>query len=553
MQPRWSCRMRSFSLAVILLGLLAVPGQGAAAQTGRFPQKNAWTQATPPVVWCGDPASTTVLEVHITGRNDVRRVWLSGLGTSAQFGRAELFDDGSHGDARAGDKVFTLADAVLPCDRAKLAATGGYGTWWGYVRVELDNGTQLDDDFGMIAGLVDPEFKGAFPVHDFGNGLSATAFAFFIQDTRHEVMSGYPVADVYCGTSNYNAYRKLYSVFPDAFDFAVVTPGMQIFRPKDLAENVPYNISVANSVEHIGLPIFDDTAKFGSAGRLRAAIYNSFGSIETMDHELGHTWGINIAPSLGLEGPSPDPNTLGTWGALTDIGGQMGSLYIDQAGNRGHFVFTGEGTWRLRPMSEPEPYSQLELYLMGLIPPERVQPVHILQDPDLGDLSRVTAASYRTVTIEQITAAAGGPRIPSAAEAQKDFKLAFIVTQDLSYNDAAYAFFSLMSHALTSQAEPALGTYFVPFYWGTGGLGTLDTRLPVDLAAPDYLPGDPTPTPLPTQPMPTEAGPVQNATLAPSGGSNPGRPPVCGSALLAGGLVLVPGAMRMARRRKGRS
>jgi hypothetical protein len=77
--------------------------------------------------------------------------------------------------------------------------------------------------------------------------------------------------------------------------------------------------------------------------------------------------------------------------------------------------------------------------------------------------------------------------------------LAFIVTQDRPYDDAAYAFFSLMSYQLTNQDPPS--TYrpsLAPFYWATGGRATLDTRLPLELTIP-RMPGMPEEETSPTE------------------------------------------------------
>ena len=527
------------------------PGRPVSAQAAEFPQENAWYRSSPSVVWCGDPASTTTLEVHIVGRNDVARVWETDLGGSYENGNGELFDDGTHGDVQAGDNIFTLGPVVLPCSPQYLNSRNGYGNWWGMLRVELTDSTRMENNYGMIVGTVAPEYKDAFPVQDFGNGLSATAYAFFIQDMNHEVMDNYPIANVYCGTKNYEAYRKLYSVLPDVFDFALVMPGMQIFRPSDLAENVPYDVTVANSIQHIGMNLFDHSADFGSAGRLRASIFHSFGSTAIVDHEMGHAWGVNIGSTLGLMGNLDGMPDLGHWDSMTDIQGQMGKYFFDN-GSVGHFAYNGDGTWRLIANTEVEPYSPMELYLMGLIPPDEVPPVHILKDPDLTDLNRITAASYKTVTIDQIMQAEGGARIPPAAESQKDFRMAFIVTQDMPYNDATYAFFSLMSYELMSTQPPLKNSSFAPFYWATGGRGTLDTSLPVEVSAPEYLPGDSTPTPVPSATsLPTEAAATLPSDSTPtSQPSNPGRPPICNSVFGALGFVLVPGLWHILKKRR---
>jgi len=481
--------------AAILCAVWLTPGStGASDYESELPSEDFWFQATPSVVWAGDPSSVTTLEVHIVGRDDIERVWMTGLGSEELYGRRELFDDGTHGDKQPGDSVFTLSGVSLDF---QLPNDDGYGLWWGYVRAETRNGALLGDEYGSLVGLVDPIFRDTFPVQDLGNGLSATNYAFFIEDTNHEVIDHYPVSNVYCGTSNFAAYQKLYSVFPDVFDFASLMPGMQIFRPADLHENVPYNNGVSNQVAHIGRTVLDNSANFGSSGRLKSVTYSSFGSIAIMDHELAHTWGMAIGKDLGLIKEEDMHAELGHWNRMTDIGGQMSAVYLGD-GLAGHFAYNGDGTWRLIPNTANQPYAPLELYLMGLIPSSEIPDIHVLHAPDLTDPEHITAESYDTITARQIVESADGERMPSASESQKDFRMAFIVTQDLPYNDAAYAYFSLLSKELMSREPPKEGSYLAPFYWATGGRATLSTYLG-DYGVLSLPEEETTPEPAPTE------------------------------------------------------
>jgi hypothetical protein len=498
------------------------------------------------------------------GRNDVARVWLTDLGTDEEEGRAELFDDGTHGDLQAGDNIFTLGDVQILCTVSGFMEFG-----WRYsnhfLRVELTDGQYLGNNYGLMIGHVDPAYKNGFEVVELAPGLTATAYALFIEDAGYEVLDGYPVANVYCGTSNYVGYQQLYSVLPDIFDIAMVQPGMPIYRPSDLAENVPYNVLVSNQVQNIGVDIFDDTALFGSAGVLKSAIFMSFSSIAVFDHEIGHTWGPAIGQSLELYGPRYNYDfNQGHWNEFADIEGQMGSYYFDDSGAVGHFSYQGDDTWQLIPNIIPEPFSPLELYVMGLIPPEEVPPIHILTDPDTSNLESITAASVQTITIEDIIAAEGGERIPSAADSQKNFRLAFIVTQDVPFNDAAYAYFSLMSYQLTSQDPPSDSRpSLAPFYWATGGRATLETLLPLELSVP-ILPGelqaveeDPADASeeetQPTVAAPNDAAEEQEEGVVedpPTAEETTNQEQSPGCSMLPVGLIALPGLL--ARRRKSK-
>jgi hypothetical protein len=536
----------------VLVAGLAVPWQSAEADD-EFPTENAWHRITPSVVWCGEADSLMTIEVHIVGRTDVIGVEVTDGGSAGD--RIVLYDDGTHGDAAAGDNVFTNSSVQPYCNPDWLLSShGGAKMWWGMLRVQLSDGREIGHNYGMTAGLVHPDFKDVFDVVDLGNGLSATAYAFFIEDDQNEVFDGYPVAELFCGRGNYEAFLKFYSVMPDDFDFTLLMPGMQMLLPGNYRENTPYDVLVSNSVQNIGMDIMDRSALFGSAGRLKSMIFHSFGLLAIFDHEVVHSWGPAIGYSLGLVGSS---GNQGHFNEMSDIAGQMTSFYFADSGDVGRFAYNGDGTWHLVSNHEIPPYSPLELYIMGLIPPEEVPPIHILQSPNLSDPERITSASYQTITIEQIMAAEGGPRIPSSDEAQKDFTLAYIVTQDVPYNDAAYAFFSLLSYDLMSLDPPHSYGNLAPFHWATGGRATLDTRLPVDVPDPTGPEPLPAPTAAPTSTEETPAATTEpdspTATTEPAGDEpeatpTPGTPPFCPSALI--GMIAAPGLLLLLSRRK---
>jgi hypothetical protein len=525
---------------VLALGIfmaVSIPTASVFGQDEELPQDTAWFQATPSVVWC-DPATNKMepfkVEVHIVGLNGV-----SSVGLSNQF---HLFDDGTHGDLNAGDNTWTADDVSPGC----WFDQDGISTYMFQLYVTLDDNRTLTNGYLFSMGVVSSYYKDNFAVEDLGNGLSATKFAFFILDSNHEVMDQYPVANVYCGTSNFMAYKKLYSVLPDVFDMAIVTPGMQIFRPGEFSENVPYELTVKNDVRHIGMPITDRTAQFGSSGTLKSVIYHSFGDVSIMDHEMGHTWAAYLGSAWGLLGYDDASH----WNEKTDIAGQMSRYYFTEDYQTiGHFMDNGDGTWKIIPNSTPEKYSQLELYAMGLIPPEQVPPIHVLSNIDASDPEHATATVVRTVTIDQIMESEGGPRIPAFPDTQKDFKVAFIVTSDVPYNDAAYAYFSILAYRLMSTQPPLEHSSYAPFYWATNGLGSLDVTLPVDVLDPERMPDKPTATPLPAStktkaPTPT-TWPTSTATITrlvetPTlENSGKGRIGICG--LLPATIVIAPG------------
>jgi hypothetical protein len=121
---------------------------------------------------------------------------------------------------------------------------------------------------------------------------------------------------------------------------------------------------------------------------------------------------------------------------------------------------------------------------MGLIPADQVPDIHILTSPNLSDPNRITAASVKTVTVDQVVGVEGA-RSPSAATSPKAFNVAYIVTDDRPYSDAAYAYFSILSRGLMALDAPTQQSRYARFHWATGGRATLDTRLPAPAADAD--------------------------------------------------------------------
>ncbi|MDD5646930.1 MAG: hypothetical protein PHW86_07145, partial [Candidatus Bipolaricaulis sp.] len=126
-------------------------------------------------------------------------------------------------------------------------------------------------------------------------------------------------------------------------------------------------------------------------------------------------------------------------------------------------------------------------YTRGLLAANEVPPVHILVDPDLTDPLRVTAASVRTVTIDDLTAAHGGVRPYLPGERPLPISVAVVVVGAEPFTSAEYAYFSLLAYELTTTAVPVPSDLYAPFFWATGGRATLKALLPVNVAVPAGL------------------------------------------------------------------
>ena len=202
---------------------------------------------------------------------------------------------------------------------------------------------------------------------------------------------------------------------------------------------IAFHLAVQNQVRGIGRGRFDGSAAYGSGGGMKsyvmmgaAAKYDSaldaltFGTLSNMGvigHEVGHKW-------------------------------QFSARYRDENGNRsndlhegaGHYIFhvdtdasvnggneiadNGDGSFTT--LVKDAAYSPLDLYLMGLLPPEEVPDFFYVRNGtavnrDSNAQFNVTFIGDRyDLSVDDIIAAEG-PRQPAAADAEKNFNLAFIL------------------------------------------------------------------------------------------------------------------------------
>ncbi|MBM3744303.1 MAG: hypothetical protein FJW34_00725, partial [Acidobacteria bacterium] len=453
--------MKRISAAAVLLIVvsLSAPEAVRAQRTGSF----LYHYVDPPVIYF-DGSTATRVEVATTGQS-IRQVLL----TYPELGA--MYDDGSHGDRIAGDGIYTLSGVTMRGAAGTMPYYGGtHGAAGFRVKIIKTDGTEQEVT-AVTYALVSAGQN--FPTLQLADGLYATGSAFFVVDPKGEALdSVIPLGSVRCGRGAYAAFHKLYSVFPDVFDFVVVMPSGSILDPaRDYGENTPYFVRAKNEIRNIGVPLFDRTAEFGSQGRLRGMIYHSFGEGAILDHEIGHSWMASFGKRFEL---SECAQCYGDhWNPYTDIGGQMGAFLLNVPGvAAGHLVANGDGTFRVQQVDQSaQGYSKLDLYLMGLIPSSEVPLVNKLVNPDFSNPQRVTAQRVETYTIQQLVQAEGGERVP-AFPTQKDFNLAFVAVKNKAFTPAEFAYFSLVARYFASRERGE--RYFVPFNAATGGRGALN-------------------------------------------------------------------------------
>ena len=286
----------------------------------------------------------------------------------------------------------------------------------------------------------------------------------------------------------WNYTNRFFKYFDDEFDFLI------FFTNLHRSEN-PHNFSgayhrVMNDVEGIGVPIFNYGYGYGSAGALQGAIYLSSYDVfpGLLLHELMHRWANHIVPT----------NASSHWG-FSSAYGQLGGFdiaeLVDHGGGRYSAGFFDLG-------GAPTPYSVIELYLAGLIPPEEVPDLWVAEDgkwlvtedgnwvkADDGD-RMFTATKFRTYTIEGIISEYGR-RVPDVSQAQRDFRAAAILLIDEDHPVSGWLL-DQMSRSAASYSGADTDEGSGRFWEATGGRATLTMDGLSQFRKPVTAPGSPT-------------------------------------------------------------
>ncbi len=264
--------------------------------------------------------------------------------------------------------------------------------------------------------------------------------------------------------------NQFYEAFGDDYDFLNVVYSLPSF-PKNR-----FHFQVKNEVRGIGLPVFTQAAVYGSRGRLQGIsvfpIDTMFDMAETSAlHELGHQW-INYVAA-------PGPH----WPLSSLARGIMGwNLPTNAQGLQFPFDLIPLGDYRLQSAEPLRQFTDLDLYLMGLLPADRVGTHVVFPNQNQALCGGCVLHGGLPLTVQDVMAA-HGPRVPDASTSQKQFRVAtIVVTRQRPLTDAEM---SLFEHfAARGEATGTLpfaigfekGTT-KPFFLATRGFGTLTTTL----------------------------------------------------------------------------
>lgn len=235
--------------------------------------------------------------------------------------------------------------------------------------------------------------------------------------------------------------QSFYQYNPDTYDFIVVFTGFDF----DTAGSRAFYSAIKNDVQGIGLPQFDSSAMFGSVrlqGYVDASNLTSYlqedGSLDqqdlttTLNHEIAHRW---LAHAQFID-PSGNIST-----ALLGRDGSHWSYLLDSDASYlygSKWTSGPNGTYTAIEVQQR--YNALDLYLMGLVPKEDVSPLTLLVNPEVDServpgLGDTISAQPSTITVGSVVAA-NGQRIPDAANAPKELRIAFVFLIDPSSGPA---------------------------------------------------------------------------------------------------------------------
>ena len=274
--------------------------------------------------------------------------------------------------------------------------------------------------------------------------------------------------------------NAFYSGFADVYDNLVVFLDFP-FQLLD-GQAFAYQFHVKNEVQGIGLNVFDDSAFLGSKAKLRSFAQMGYigryspnpedpilgvdSSIDIVAHETGHRWLAYVAA----------PANVGASDILRGRQRAHWSYYFNSEASQlegTRLRDGGDGTFQ--SLAESEHYSDLDRYLMGLLPAQAVPHGMFFHVADAQGGNRddglstgeVIRGRRVDVNVEDILAA-NGPRVPDSSKAQKSFKMAFVLVTLPGQGPSA----------LGLQRVEALRSYWESYFQqATGGLGSVSTTL----------------------------------------------------------------------------
>jgi len=435
-----------------------------------------------------DQSDSTRLEVKITAGPGITQVlvdsaayvgdvFVDGVAVPSTGG-VELFDDGTHGDRIAGDRIFTrngftssaITGRITDRDFDQVTVSNGAST------ENFDMDSAVGGSFDRFRlGVVDANQVEA-PVPLSPNVQIVSNLANMIEPLASLEIKKFLMP---ASSSLQLATQAFYSEFGDDYDLIMMFPESPAVRGSFGTAS-----QAKNEVQGIGRSIYDNTAFWGSAGKLGSVMCRNFGNNGPTLHEFMHRWGVSLSSSLGFK------QCAGShWGVAgvgkAQLGGFDPSTLIDEGG--GEYTVGYFGTYANG--GDSIDYGMLELYLAGMASPAEVPAFPVPQNVDCNSLAcddpsctrvRFSADSVVTTSVDDIITTHGA-RIPDWTTAQRDFRAALVVFSQHPLNGSEMAYYNIQS---VDFGGPDGAGFPKSFAEATLGRGSMDT---VMLPEPSFL------------------------------------------------------------------
>ena len=267
---------------------------------------------------------------------------------------------------------------------------------------------------------------------------------------------------------------------PDPYDFvALYSPDALYQDPADPDEENRLGVStIAGGGPDLTCPSAR-LARWGSWGHLQTVAFMASPRANGLDllcgmrvlaHEIGHHWLVRVAlqpAAAALTGGELLTNPLAPhhWSWFLS---SRGSLMVTYVSGQPIMECTdlGTGRYAVVPVTRPDAFSDLDLYLMGFLPAVQVQPFCLLVHPSVPFTHNAPAGEF-TATRVDLTVAdllfPAGTAPPDPAHSQKLFHTALALVTDTPPSDEDLLWINQC-------------TRLFPQYWSqvTAGLSRMD-------------------------------------------------------------------------------
>ena len=373
-----------------------------------------------------------------------------------------MYDNGTNGDRVAGDGTWTILfqpNEII----SKLTAAWVYRPFIGFCK------PQGGGRYNIFAEVWTSAI-GSVAVQSMDAGAQQTEHLVNLKVTADQLMNFTPAVWA----------QRFYSMYGDNFDFLnfVLVAGKRGNR---------YHQNITNDISGIGLPIFNNSASYGSGGRLKSynmfPLSNFFDTASTgFNHETGHQW-INFLQN------TPFASGIAHW-PKGDIAINVMGFSIPTTGAGGVYGYTftsnGQGGYVVGPADSLNLnlFNSMELYLMGLVPPSAVGTFFVLNDQNQSIFPGQTLqpSEITLATVNDVIGAAG-TRNPDSTASQKAFRVATIILSEDLLDGYAMSFYDWFARRAGERQQLTCSEGFQngyacnPFYLATGGRGRMITGL----------------------------------------------------------------------------